>query len=803
MAIETQRQIPVGFGPRVKWELRNLRDTLSGKELRQNIQQKINRLFPPVAQATGPGLNTPMPIEVRNALRSEVKVPTYMLDEAADAPGGSSVSNDQALVKLDETSITKVQSSFKQLIALKRSSWIRYVADFIPAAAAGIIAAVAPSVSVASLLSPGAHLALSSLGFVAATFIPNLIAGALAGAVIHLVGRMTSGRSWNPFHRFEKGAREQFNENKETFARAYRQLQSKAEIGGAKKADIKRFAIIKNLFTDSQEIITKINEAWEYVAGYEKARAEEKIDLKQYNPTRVEQLLKELNNPDLTVAKALEQIKNETKDRVAAAQHERKEIIKAFMKNPDPSPDDFYQASVAIKSFEKPDATQAAALEKAKIKVKNYDPGFVLGSEITGKITSKKYEVVSKLGQGGMGTVYKVRVVEGADAGKEYVIKFPSITGILLKLADKTRERDAVKDPAKRAVLLKEIQNLEYQVRLFEGESEKLSKLNSTHIIKVLDYGRVPKLIEGVEEPVPYYIAPLIPGKNLDELAGRISTLDWLTKIFIPMVEALSVVHAAGITHRDVTPKNIMVEQFPDDSVEKATLIDFGTCTTEEGNMTGTGVRVGTAGFMDLDYFSRGRAGLTKKSDLLSLALTMFLAKAGKLPYDHVNTPFTRPDTLEGTPESIDIPPAVLKVINDLYLKKYGEKDHDKIIAQLRKAIPSGSSRSVVFGDAEDLAFDTDSGVLEPVALHTFEQKLAYFQKQLEKETPDKANALLDQFGFGRIEEIDLDLEGLDIKQLRTVEIALIHGANRPEIEDASIVAKDIVEGLLKVKGGK
>lgn len=153
--------------------------------------------------------------------------------------------------------------------------------------------------------------------------------------------------------------------------------------------------------------------------------------------------------------------------------------------------------------------------------------------------TISHYEILEKLGEGGMGVVYKVR--------DTHLDRFVAI---------KVLPPEKVTDPERR--------------RRFTQEAKAASALNHPNIITIHDIGEA----DGVHFIAMEYVA----GRTLDQLIGHKGLqLKETLKLVVPIADALAKAHAAGIIHRDLKPSNIMVT---DEGLVK--VLDFGLAKLTE-----------------------------------------------------------------------------------------------------------------------------------------------------------------------------------------------------------------------------
>jgi eukaryotic-like serine/threonine-protein kinase len=204
------------------------------------------------------------------------------------------------------------------------------------------------------------------------------------------------------------------------------------------------------------------------------------------------------------------------------------------------------------------------------------------------------YEILSPLGAGGMGEVWRAR---DNRLGREVAIK--------------VLPADAARDPDR--------------VRRFEVEARSASALNHPAILTVHDFG--------VDAGVAYLVTELLSGRTLREVLvdGPVSTrraLDWAVQI----ARGLAAAHEKGILHRDLKPENLFVT---DDGRVK--ILDFGIAkltlplsTGPEANTavaTGTeaGTLLGTVGYMAPEQLRA--QPVDERADLFSLGCVLYERK--------------------------------------------------------------------------------------------------------------------------------------------------------------------------------
>ncbi len=247
---------------------------------------------------------------------------------------------------------------------------------------------------------------------------------------------------------------------------------------------------------------------------------------------------------------------------------------------------------------------------------------------LEGKLLGSRYELVEKIGNGGMSTVYKA--------------------------TDKVLKRDvAVK------ILRDEFTTDEEFIKRFEAEAQSAARLTHSNIVSIYDVG--------VEGNLHYIVMELIQGKTLKEIIieekGPLPW-KWSVNVAIQIASALETAHRNNIVHRDIKPHNIIITE---DGVAKVT--DFGIAkAVSNSTITAFGTTIGS-----VHYFSpeHARGGFTDaKSDLYSLGVVMYEMVTGKVPFD-ADTPVSvaLKHMQEEPEEPIESNPNVPVAINKMIMK--------------------------------------------------------------------------------------------------------------------------------------
>ncbi|MET9432706.1 PQQ-binding-like beta-propeller repeat protein [Streptomyces sp. NPDC006551] len=204
------------------------------------------------------------------------------------------------------------------------------------------------------------------------------------------------------------------------------------------------------------------------------------------------------------------------------------------------------------------------------------------------------YEVLARLGAGGMGEVFLGRASGGA-------------AGEGLFVAVKTVRRDFAADPAFRDRFRREI---------------KVARLVRS------PYAAAP-LGGDPDAEVPWLATAYVPGPSLSQAVRRSGPLPVATvrRLGAGIARALADLHTAGVLHRDLKPGNVML------SVDGPRLIDFGIARNNGATtMTATGMMVGTPSFMSPEHVAGARS-VTGASDVFCLGSLLCYAATGEDPF--------------------------------------------------------------------------------------------------------------------------------------------------------------------------
>ncbi len=223
-----------------------------------------------------------------------------------------------------------------------------------------------------------------------------------------------------------------------------------------------------------------------------------------------------------------------------------------------------------------------------------------------------RYRLVSRLGHGGMGTVWRAHdeIVD-----REVAVKEP-------RVPDHLPERDR--------------QNVHLRM---QREARAAARIDHPNVVTVYDVV--------VEDGKPWIVMELVQGHSLaDRLQeGTLDARD-AAGIGLAVLGALTAAHQAGVLHRDVKPDNVLLGQN-----DRVVLSDFGIAQVEgEQGLTETGGFVGSPEFVAPERVLGQRPG--PASDLWSLGVLLYAAVEGVSPYRRSHTPATLQAVLSAEPQS-------------------------------------------------------------------------------------------------------------------------------------------------------
>ncbi len=283
-------------------------------------------------------------------------------------------------------------------------------------------------------------------------------------------------------------------------------------------------------------------------------------------------------------------------------------------------------------------------------------------SDFIGTALSERYQIISLLGEGGMGGVYKGR--------------------------DLTLERDV-------ALKIMHGRNLEMGdfAQRFLQEARAAARLSHPGIVQVFDFGNNNGLL--------YIVMEFILGENLDQMMRRLRRkAQWLAlneavELVRQVALALDYVHRQGVVHRDIKPANIMIKAEVLSTLPyRPVITDLGLAKLAEGGMeTQLGIALGTPAYMAPEQI-RGEP-LDARSDIYSLGILFYELAVGQLPFPiQTFTQITHAHIHEAPPPPQSLFPDLPDAVADILLKSLAKTPDDRYasgadLAQALQQLPT------------------------------------------------------------------------------------------------------------------
>ena len=266
-----------------------------------------------------------------------------------------------------------------------------------------------------------------------------------------------------------------------------------------------------------------------------------------------------------------------------------------------------------------------------------------------GIVLGNRYELLEKIGEGGMAEVYKARC------------------NILNRFV-------AVK------ILKKEFSNNAEIVEKFKREATAIATLSDNNIVNIFDVG--------TQDDINYIVMEYVKGKTLKDIIKQVGKMNYETAISvaIQIAKALDCAHRNNIIHRDIKPQNILVTE---DGIMKVTDFGIAKSSTSE-TITNTSTIMGSA-----HYFSPEQAKgsfVDCRTDIYSLGVVLYEMVTGTLPFEadtpvsvalkHIQEEVVPPKNLNSkVPDSLN--KLILKAMEKEPIKRY--QTAKEMIADLQK----------------------------------------------------------------------------------------------------------------------
>jgi serine/threonine protein kinase len=261
--------------------------------------------------------------------------------------------------------------------------------------------------------------------------------------------------------------------------------------------------------------------------------------------------------------------------------------------------------------------------------------GLDRASTLSNQILDARYQVMKKLGEGGMSYVYLAKEIS---SGETVAIK----------------------------VLSPRLASDKSSVERLRREAGLAMRLDHPNVCRILRLGES-------EDGLIYLVMPFLKGELLSDREVRGGPMEVATGIVLlqEMCAGLHHAHELQIIHRDLKPENVMLVPDDDTGVDHAVVMDFGLAKERRADpaiakLTATGIILGTPEFMSPEQI-RGKP-LDARSDIYALGIVAFEMFTGKLPFQGRNAQEMMIARLRGQPTPVrqlraDTPPAIEKAL--------------------------------------------------------------------------------------------------------------------------------------------
>jgi len=283
-----------------------------------------------------------------------------------------------------------------------------------------------------------------------------------------------------------------------------------------------------------------------------------------------------------------------------------------------------------------------------------------------GHILGGRYELIEKIGGGGMAVVYKAKC--------RLLNRFVAVK-----------------------ILRPEFINDEEFINRFRIEAQAAASLSHPNIVSIYDVGE--------EEGIHYIVMEFIDGITLKDYIKKKGTIPWreAVNITIQICSAIEQAHRNHIVHRDIKPHNIILTA---DGIAKVT--DFGIAkAVTSSTITMVGSTIGS-----VHYFSpeQARGGFVdEKSDLYSLGIVLYEMVTGKTPFDGETPVAVALKHIQNVPdEPSSINPDIPRSVNDIIMKAIKKEQNSRyqsateMLADLHRVFKEPDGDFVVFSSDDN-----------------------------------------------------------------------------------------------------
>src|SRR5438552_968038 len=425
------------------------------------------------------------------------------------------------------------------------------------------------------------------------------------------------------------------------------------------------------------------------------------------------------------------------------------------------------------------------------------DDGVETQPSIVGEpILDGRFQLEKRLGQGGMGVVFKARHIFLKTAHAIKII-LPDLVG---------------NDP-----------NL---VRRFRQEAMAAAAIRHQNIIAVSDFG----VVRGT---MPFLVMEFVHGKSLQDIMSEEGAMSPTRafELMQPICAGIAAAHRQKIVHRDLKPLNVMIQEGVPIS-EGSKILDFGLAKIKSGELLGSFIAAQTTGLMGSPFYMApeqwGDEPPDARADVYSLGVMFYQMLAGEVPFKGSSIPsimkkHITADVPTFASKGVDVPPQIEAVVRHALEKdpKYRTPSADEFARELGEAMKSASAELKRTGDPAEVdpsktivnplspgqstfglkgsqtAFDPLAGTISSQSLLEDDAKIRAAQEELAREAEarrrfvDEEEERKRQADSGKQEEDRRHLEELVAKQTAVIEERLAHLASTMSPKTTAVVDPD------------
>ncbi len=312
------------------------------------------------------------------------------------------------------------------------------------------------------------------------------------------------------------------------------------------------------------------------------------------------------------------------------------------------------------------------------------DGGELVTSIAGDTVLDGRYQLDRRLGQGGMGIVFKAQHIF---LKTSYAIKviLPDLVGNDPMLATRFRQ-----------------------------EAMVAARIGHRNIVNVTDFG----VVGG---KMPYLVMDLIKGKSLHDLLieERLLQPGPALEIMAALCAGVGAAHRQKVVHRDLKPLNVMMQEGVPIS-EAVKVLDFGLAKIKSGELLGSFVAAQTTGLMGSPYYMAPELWSDDepdaRADIYSLGVMLFQMLAGDVPFKGPSLPAIMKKHLTDAPPSflqrgVSVSPEIEAVVRRALAKRRDDRmsSVEELIDELRVAVDSSNSETARISMEVTRSFDLDS----------------------------------------------------------------------------------------------